>query len=97
MKSASNHGKGLKQEDAGDNEGALHYFRKSLVNAEKCGDESLIPFELEAIARIYYKMGKMEDAEEIARRSLTKYEEIRHYGTTVDEGVNRVRDILNSI
>ena len=97
MKSASNHGKGLKKEGAGDYEGALNYFKQSLVNAEKCGDESLIPFELESIARIYFKMGKKDKSDEMARRSLEAYEKIKHYGSTVEDGIKRVKDIMESI
>ena len=97
MKSASNHGKGLKKENVGDYEEALGYFQQSLKNADKSGDVSLIPFELEAIARMYFKMGKMKDAEEAGRKSLEKYEEIIHYGSTVEDGIKRVKEILDSI
>ncbi len=97
MKSASNHGKGLRQEEIGDYEGALHYFKQSLVFAEKCDDETLIPFELEAAARIYFKMGSMDNAENMAKRSLTKYEEIKHYGNAIQDSIKRVRLLLESI
>ena len=97
MKSASNHGKGLRKEGADDCEGALQYYKQSLLYAEKCEDETMIPFELESIARIYLKMGEMDKAGEMARRSLSKYEDIKRYGTTVEEGIQRVRHVLDSI
>ena len=96
MKSGSNHGKGLKYESAGDYEKALHYFKQALIYAEKCDNEAMAPAELEAIAKVYFKMGRMEEFEKTARLALTKFEEIIHFGPQVEDRIKCLNDMLNA-
>ena len=95
--SASNHGKGLKCMKSENYINAVHYFKKALEKAEKANDETMIPFELESIAHAYFMLEDFDQAEDCAYKSLKLYEQIEHYGDPVKDGIQRIRDLLDSI